>query len=257
MFIIKYFATIKLSAREKTSGGVAFLCCSALLRAAYLVPLVFFWRSLFSRGVNVGMTLPQMLTYTWLSSLLDEQLNVRTPASDWLGGDFFLAACKRPTSILGDFAAQTVGGWVQMLVLFSLPMAVLAPLFGVRLIPASGWFFVSLPLTVSLGFAFDFLFSCLILRLKNATWLAHSIRSAIMYLFSGAFIPFALMPFGLGNVLQAFPFGSLAGAPLAIFAGIQKPAGVIPLQVLWNLLLWPLTAFVFRKSRERMVSYGG
>ena len=69
--------------------------------------------------------------------------------------------------------------------------------------------------------------------------------------------PFALLPWGIGPALELLPFGSLAGAPLAVFAGIADPYRVIALQALWNLALWPLAMLAFCGSRERMVSYGG
>ena len=253
----RYTATIKISVKEKVGGGIPALYANYILRLFYLIPLLFLWRGVFQSNVVLEMTLPQMLTYTYLANLLEEPLNVRTPMSSWLGGNFFINACKRPTHILGDFAAQTIGGWLQMLLLFSLPMAILASLFGISLIPRSLWFFPSLLLCISLGFAIDFLFACFILRLKNATWLAHSIRMAITLLFSGSMIPFALLPWGMGEWMQLLPFGSLAGAPLAIFTGLEAPIRLIIVQVLWNLILWPITIYCFNKSRERMVSHGG
>ena len=255
--ISRYFATVKISAKQRVSGGVLYLYLSYLIRLILLLVLICFWTVLFNNHTQSGMTLRQMLTYTCLSNLLGELLNVQTPATSWLGGDFFINACKRPTSILGDFTAQTVGGWLQMLLLFSLPMIMVLPLFGISMIPVSMWWFPSLLLTISLGFCIDYLFACLILRLRNAVWLAHTIRNAITGMFSGAFIPFALLPWGMGNVLKWLPFGSLAGAPLSIFVGTGNPAELIPVQIVWNLMLWPLTILYFYKSRERMVSYGG
>ena len=259
----RYIATIKLTAREKLSGGLLALYANYILRLFYLIPLLYLWRGLFASGVArasdeaLEMTLPQILSYTYVSALLSEQLGVRTPMSSWLSSDAFINACRRPTHILADFAAQTVGGWLQTLLLFSLPMALLAPLFGVSMLPASAWVLPSLLLCVSLGFAIDYLFACFILRLKNATWLAYSIRMAVTSLFSGSLIPFALLPWGIGDWLRLSPFGSLAGAPLAIFAGMEPPLPLLAAQLFWNLAIWPLTLVCFNKSRERMVSYGG
>ncbi|MCL2106838.1 MAG: hypothetical protein FWH26_07285 [Oscillospiraceae bacterium] len=253
----RYIATIKLTVKEKLSGGLLALYASYAFRLFYLVPLLYLWRGLFQSGVVSEMTLPQMLSYTYISALLTEQLNVRTPMSGWLSGDGFINACKRPTHILADFTAQTVGGWLQTLLLFSLPLALAAPLLGVPILPKTIWFLPSLLLCVSLGFAIDFIFACFILRLKNATWLAYSIRMAVTYLFSGSLIPFALLPWGIGNWLRLSPFGSLAGAPLAIFTGIEAPLPLLAAQLFWNLAIWPLTILYFNKSRERMVSHGG
>lgn len=131
------------------------------------------------------------------------------------------------------------------------------PFFGVSVIPVTFWFFPCLGLSVSLGFAVDFIFSCHIIRMKNATWMAHTLRHAVTLLLSGAVIPFDLLPRGLGGVFRLLPFGSLAAAPLSIFVGSSLPFECIPLQIFWNLALWPAAVFAFAASRERMVSYGG
>lgn len=250
-------ATAYVSAKEKTSGGVIYLYVEYALRFVYLVPLLLLWRSLFSNGVEVGMTLAQMLSYTYLSILLDEMLNVSTPATAWFVEGIIISLYQRPMSIFGHLAAQTVGGWLPKLLLFSLPMVIVSPLLGISLIPQTIWFLPSLIMTVSLGFAIDFLFACLMIRVRNATWLAHMIRMAIIAIFSGSMIPFALLPWGIGKVLQYLPFGSLAGAPLSLFTGITDPQTIIPLQIVWNAVLWPLAIWCFRRSSERMVSYGG
>ena len=45
---------------------------------------------------------------------------------------------------------------------------------------------------------------------------------------------------------------------LALLAWTQRVLGErLGAQVFWNLTLWPLALWVFRASRERMVSYGG
>jgi ABC-2 type transport system permease protein len=150
-----------------------------------------------------------------------------------------------------------VGGWLPELMLFSLPLVLIVPLFGVNIIPATVWFFPCLALSISLGFAIDFIFACFIIRMRNASWLAYTLRNAVTLLLSGAVIPFDLLPWGLGEVFKLLPFGSLAAAPLAVFTGMAEFIDVIFLQIFWNIILWPLAVLAFAKSREKMVSYGG
>lgn len=104
---------------------------------------------------------------------------VKTAATGWLSEGVLLKLYGRPFSVLGQLMAQTVGGWVPMLLMYSMPVLFLAPLLGVRLIPASPAFFLSLLLCISLGFAIDFLFACLSIRLRNINWLINQIRTAI------------------------------------------------------------------------------
>jgi len=53
------------------------------------------------------------------------------------------------------------------------------------------------------------------------------------------------------------PFGSLGGAFLTLYVGSADAAVVLPVQIFWNIVIWLVAVFWFRRSRERMVSFGG
>ena len=253
----KYIKTAALAAFEKTNGGVVYLLPDIVIKIFTLIPLLFLWRVVMSAGAQAGMTLPQMLTYTVVSALLSDMLVVSTPASGWLSDGVILRLYGRPMAVLGQLAALTAGGWLPMLALFSLPMACIAPLLGVNLLPASPLFLISLALCVSLGFAVDVLFACLSIKLRNMSWMISRIRMAVVALFSGTVIPIKFLPFGLAQIMQYQPFASLGGAVLSVWVGSADAGNVILLQVVWNLILWPLALLTFHKSQEGMVSYGG
>ncbi|HHT26431.1 MAG TPA: hypothetical protein GXZ82_04165 [Firmicutes bacterium] len=253
----KYLVTAQLSALEKTNGGIVYLLPNILIKVCTLVPLLYLWRVVMSAGAHVGMTLEQMLSYTYLSALLSNMLVVETAASGWLSEGVILQLYGRPLSVIGQLVAQTVGGWAPYLLLFSLPLALLAPLLGVHLVPASPWFFVSLLLCIMLGFAIDALFACLSIRLRNMNWLINRLRLAVATVFSGTVIPIKLLPYGMAEVMKYQPFASLGGAPLSVFIGTADLTEIISIQVLWNLILWPTALLIWNRSQERMVSYGG
>lgn len=253
----RYYYTAKLSAIEKTNGGTIYLLPDILIKAFTLIPLVYLWRVVMSSGVEVGMTMSQMISYTYVSSLLSEMLVVKTAATGWLSEGTLLKLYGRPLSVLGQLSALTVGRWMPMLLLFSLPMTLLAPVFRISLIPSSVWFFPSLLLCISLGFAVDCFFACLSIKLRNMTWLIDRIRMAIIALFSGTVIPIRLLPFGLDQIMRFQPFAALGGSPLSIFVGTADVRSTILLQLAWNIVLWPLALLAFKKSQEGMVSYGG
>lgn len=257
MWLAQYYKTAQMCLQSSTNGGILYLLLDYLLRVVCLVPVLLLWRTLMNAGVPAGMSLEQMLAYTYLGAILSEILIVRTPASSWLYEGLLISLYQRPMNILAHLAAQTVGGWIPHLLFFTLPMLLAAPVFGVSLMLHSLWFLPSLVLCISLGFATDFLFACLTIRLKNASWLVFVIRTAIVALLSGNVIPFAVLPWGLGPILQFLPLGSLAGAPLSILSGLAEPIPVLTMQLIWNLVLWPTALSAFRKSQERMVSYGG
>ncbi len=255
--MMKYITTARMSFTQKTNGGILYLLPDILIKICTLIPLIFLWRVVMASGADVGMTTAQMLSYTYASVLLSDLMVVKTAATGWLSEGVLVKLYGRPISVIGQLVAQTVGGWLPMLTLFSLPMAVSAPLFGVSLVPATPWFFASLLLCVSLGFAIDLLFACLSIKLRNMSWLIDRIRAAIVALFSGTVIPIRLLPLGIGEAMKYQPFACLGGAPLTLLTGAANPYDVLALQAVWNLLLWPLALLIFKKSQEGMVSYGG
>lgn len=254
----KYFKTAHMAYLAKTNGGILYLLPPMLTQVLYLIPLLYLWRVVLADGAVSEMTLPQMLTYTWLSTAFADLLVVRTPATGWLSEGVLTALYGRPLPVLGQLTAQTVGGWLPRLLFFSLPMTLAAPWLGVGLRPASPWFFASLLLCVSLGFAIDFIFACISLRLHNKGWLVEHIRMAVVSVLSGTVIPLRLMPYGVGQALQYQPFASMGGAPLSIFVGAaESPVQTVAVQCLWNVLLWAAALYGFHQSQEKMVSYGG
>lgn len=254
----RYLATAVMCLKEKGYFGLMELVGQYLLRIATLVALCFVWRTLFGQGVSYdGMSLGQMLSYTVLGSALAPILTVRTPASGWMHDGTILSMYLRPSSLFGQLTAHTMGGWLMPLIIYTLPVLIFAPMLGISLVPATPWFFLSMPLAIAQGFAVDYLFACLLIRMKNLEWTVHSMRQALDALFTGALIPFAALPWGMGRWLSLSPLGTLSGAPLALFAGLDSPARLIPAQLFWTAVLWPLAIWCFKRSSERMVGYGG
>lgn len=253
----KYAKTAATALRGQTNGGIIYLFPQILMKIVYLLPLMFLWRVLASRGMDVGMSLSQLLSYTYINALLTDQLVVKTYMSDWDYDSKSTALFTRPMPVFGQVIARTAGEWVPALLLFSLPMLAVAPIFGIQVLPVTLWFLPSLLLCASLGFAFEFLFFCVTIRLRNVSWLTQVLRSAVTAFFSGTVIPFRLLPFGLSRWIAFQPFGSLGGAPLSLFVGTAAPWQILWTQLFWNVVIWSIAAVWFRKSKERMVSFGG
>ncbi|MCL2547788.1 MAG: hypothetical protein FWE76_01330 [Symbiobacteriaceae bacterium] len=249
----------RLKAEERLRGGLAFLLMDVSLRLFAVVPLLFLWRGIFASGSasDLGLTLEQLLSYTLLSAILREQLLVQTPASEWLYQGLFLSLYQRPMGVFTQIVALTVGGWMPNLLLCSLPMALVGPLFGIRTLPVNSLFALSLLLSITVGFAIDLMFACLLIRMQRMSWIVTSIRRAVMTFFSGSLIPFAAFPWGIGDWMQYSPFGALAGAPLAIAVGSSQSKVLILSQLLWCIVLWPSLFHVFKHTRNQMMSYGG
>ena len=254
----RFFYTAKMKVKETSTFGAVNLIGNYMLRAAGTMAMLLIWKTLAQGGGDLnGMTLPQLITYTMLTAILHPMLDVRTPISSWLHEGVLQSLYQRPMGVLSQLTAMTLGSWVMQLMCLSVPLALLMPLLGGFLLPQSPWFFLSLVLAVIQGFCVDFLFGCLIVRAANMSWQIESLRMALTGLLTGAVIPFALLPWGMGKYLALSPLGTLAGASLSLFVGTGDPALLLPAQILWTALLLPLSLYCFRKSTERMMSYGG
>lgn len=253
-----YLAAVRMSIRASRYFGAAELIGSYAIRALRTLFLLLLWRSLFlSGGQAQGMTLPQLLAYTLCSNALYPLLDIRTPAGSWLHEGSIVGNYLRPLPVFWQLAAHTLGASVVPVCVFAPFCAALGLAFGIPLAPATAWFYPSLMLCVSQGFAVDFLYACLIIRMRNLSYQVHMLREAIFTVFTGGLIPFAAMPWGIGGILEKSPLGTLAGAPLALYAGLSAPMDILPAQLVWNALLWPLSLWLFHLAQERMVSYGG
>ena len=257
MMICKYMITARMSVRAKTNGGVLYLLPDILMKVVYLVPLMFIWKSLAASGYEVEMTVSQLLSYTYVNALLADMMIVNTYLSAWNYDARSMEMFTRPIPVFGQVISRTIGEWVPMLLMFSLPMFLLAPALGIQVLPKTLWIIPSLILSVSLGFAFEFLFYCVTIRLRNVSWLTYVIRSSVVSFFSGTVIPFKILPFGMDRWMDYQPFGSLGGAFLSLYVGSADAKGTIPVQVFWNIVIWFLAVRWFQRSRERMVSFGG
>ena len=255
--IKKYQKTAQTALRGQTNGGVLYMFPQIIMKVIYLIPLLFIWRIVTSSGVDAGMSLDLLLSYTYVSTLLSGLLIVDTFINDWDSAGKCVVLFSRPMSVYGQVIARTAGEWLPTLLMFSLPMACLAPLFGINIIPQTMWVWPSLVLCASLGFAFEFLFYCVTLRMRNVVWLMWVIRSAVVSFFSGTVIPFRILPFGMDKWMAYQPFGSLGGATLSLYVGTAEASSIIPVQLFWNVCMWSLAVIWFNKSRERMVSFGG
>lgn len=65
--ILKYSQTMRMAMRAQTNGGIFYLLPNIAVRLVHLIPLLFLWSVLSRSGVETGMTLKQMLSYTYLS----------------------------------------------------------------------------------------------------------------------------------------------------------------------------------------------
>jgi ABC-2 type transport system permease protein len=256
-----YAKTAAMAATSYAGDSPLFLL-DYLLRFLRVMVLLALWRTILAgKGVVSGMGTGSVLTYTLVGEAFAGQFAVRSGLDAALWDGTITNRFLRPVGIFRELIAELCGRWCFGLVTFSLPLLLAAPLLGVEPrpagAPAAALFIASLGLAISVGLALDFVFGTLMVALDVDRWSLEYLRSAVTLLLTGALVPLALLPWGMGSVLSWLPFASMASAPLRIYTGTGDPWSLLALQAGWSLLLWPLARWFWLHSRERVVSYGG
>jgi ABC-2 type transport system permease protein len=257
----KYWKTAAMAASSYVGDSPLFLF-DYLLRLLRVIVLLSIWRTILAgKGAVSGMTLDAVLTYTLIAEVFAAQLAPRTTLDEVFWNGSIVGRLLQPLGIFGQFAADMFGRWLFEFGVFSVPLLLLAPLLGVSALPASlgaaGLFMLSLALAISVGLAIEFVFGGLLVILQLPHWAVSQVRNAVTTLLSGAIVPLALLPQGVGAVFAWLPFASMASAPLQIYTGTGNPISLMALQAGWSVVLWPLAHWLWHASRERMVAYGG
>ena len=258
------YSTMIICFKQNFEGGFLQNISEHIVLLARFVLMIWIWKALAGAGADLGgLTGDELLTYTLISFVFRWQMNILTPATSSLWEGSVLRFYHRPMPVYMGYAAETIGRrWLPVWLFFALPLALLiAPVMGIPVLPASaaygGYFALSMLLSVIIGFGIDMLFVSLAIRLKNAVWIATRIRESAYDLLSGAAIPFALFPEPARRFLSFLPFGSIGNAPLMLYIGRGDPRALLLTQVFWAIAIWLIAHPLYKKSEERMVSYGG
>lgn len=257
----RYLKTAAMAAAAHAGESPLFLA-DYLLRFLRVAVLLSLWRVILAgRGPVAGMTLAAVLTYTLIAEVFAEQLAPRAGFEGALWDGSIVTRYLRPLPVTGQFVAEMAGQWAVGLLCCSLPLLLAAPLLGVDPRPAGMvaalLFPFSLLLAIVVGLALDFLFAALMVYLEVSVWLLNQVRAAAGVLLSGAMIPLALLPWGIGDLFGWLPFAAMASAPLRVYTGSGDPLPLLGAQLAWALVLWPLAHWCWRANRERVVSHGG
>ena len=253
----RFGVTAMLAATSQLVEGPLFLIGYAL-RLARVAVLLSLWRLLLhGQGSVSGLTLRSVLTYT----LIAEVFAVRTGLQQALWEGTIATRMLQPMGLVGQFASDMCGRWCFGLLLFSLPLLACSSPLAVDPAPASpvaaGLFVVSLALGISVGLALEFIFGGLVVASDGAVWLIDRTRTALGTVLSGALVPLALLPWGLGTLFGWLPFAQVASAPLRSYTGTGAAGQLLAAQAGWSVALWPLAHWIWRANRKRLAAYGG
>ena len=253
--------TAAISATSVGGDGPLFLL-DYLLRLLRVAVFLGLWRVILAgRGPVEGMDLGALLTYTLIAEALAEPLACRTRFEDALWNGSIAMRFLRPLPLVGELLAEACGRWLFNLAFFSLPLLLVATLLGLSPWPAragaGALFPLSLALAIAVGLAIDLLFGIAMVSFDLNRWALDQVRGTVTVLLTGAVVPLVLYPWGIGRMLDWLPFAAMASAPLRIYIGVGDPWRLLALQAAWSLMLWPIVGVCWRKSRQKLASYGG
>ena len=233
------------------------------LRLLRVVLLLSLWRIVLPEtGATSGMTRAAVLTYTLIAAVFAGQLSLGTGIELALTSGNIANRFLRPAGVFGQFTAEMVGAGLRDLLLFSLPLLCLGPLLGVNPLPAGAGaallFACSLALALLVAAALDFIFASIMVLLEHSVYAMMKLRTAVSALLSGAVIPLALMPWGIGDVLGLPAVrGAGLGSPAHLHRHRRSAAPARDCRRSWVALLWPLAHLLWNANRERLVTHGG
>lgn len=211
------------------------------------------------------MTLPEALTYVWLTQALLLVLPWRPdPDVEQLVRSGNVAyELVRPVDLYLLWFARAVAQRTAPALLRCLPMVVVAFAFFELSAPASLAsalaFAVSLVITAALSAALTTLLSISVLYTLSGSG-ANVLTVSVVNFFSGAIVPLPLFPEWLQALANALPFRGLMDTPFRLYMGHLPPADAalaVGHQLAWTLALVLLGRMLLARALRRVVVQGG
>lgn len=235
--------------------------------------MFFLWQAIFLSGGQEtlnGFTFPQMVVYLFGVELVLRL--VFASDTDWLVGmeirDGSIAMqLIKPISYTGRLFAQGLGGLFFESLFVVTPLVLVFSGLGFAFVPGlalpgpAEWaaFALCILLAYILVFFFNLSFGFLAFYLKNL-WGLGNFKYNVINILSGALIPLAFFPEAVQPVLKALPFSSLVHIPISALLG--KLTGLElwqawGMQLVWILVFWGLSRFIYAGAVRRLTVQGG
>jgi viologen exporter family transport system permease protein len=187
------------------------------------------WRAVFSgRSEVAGYTLPMMVTYSLIASLLSRlqhQDALAWQLSSEVREGAFSKYLVHPISVVGYFIGAGMGRWTYLALINVLALAAWAAAFSEWLVlPANGplllWLIALIPLGALCMMLLNHAIALLSLKYQDTTGMM-IMKNTIIEFLSGALIPLSLLPAPLVNGLKFTPFYYVVYYPASLFLGQQ------------------------------------
>lgn len=252
------------SFKEEVIYRVEFIV-SLISSLTRIVVLWFLWNAIFKAyGAETlkGFTLPMMITYVTISSILSIYNRSMTEFSieENVKTGFISVILTKPFSYPLYHLSREIGTTLFSFLTKGLPIFLISLIFLNIALPSSPIFFVSLILGFFINFFLILLTGLWSFWSSGNIWGIRFARNVISETMSGALIPIYLFPLWLKNITYVLPFQAIYSVPLLIYIGSTTGSEIfnaLLIQVFWVAFLGGLSYLVWKLAEKKTISYGG
>lgn len=232
-----------------------------------LYAFVYVWSAVTQAGAATGIALNSLITYTvvatFLSLALPGDIISRLFERDIATGDIGHKVV-RPLSFTASYVATALGTIATSVLFKAAPILLVVPLLAKNIVlPESTGAWLMFGFMVLVGAAIVILLDLLIGYLCFWLFQGRYVRyffEAIFAIFSGQFVPLALLPDWMKSVSLWTPTRLVYNDPISVFTGLVSPAeyGVLLMRsMLWLIVLWVCIEWLHRAATHRIFTQGG
>lgn len=231
--------------------------------------MILIYINLFENGAEVGMTLEQTISYTWLNQALFVFIFVRNSNNDITDAikDGSVAyEIIRPYNLyfwwyIKALSKRVAGGLLRFLPVIIIAFIMPKP-YGLSL-PYSSlsflFFIISLILGILLVVALNLLVYTLGFYTYNSDGVA-SILNVFIELLAGGLVPIVMLPWFIQKSTYYLPFRLISDLPFRVYSGNIHGSEVlisIILQIVWIIILIFVGNLIVKKSLKKVFIQGG
>lgn len=242
------------------------VCATLFSKILYLYLQFCIWTALFSSGsiqspaLGQTETLRYIVMATVVSTILEcnviDKINAQIQSGD------IAVALIRPIGFQRMLLARHLGDTAVKMLCYMLPLIILVKVctkMPLLCVDQLGFGILSVFLAYGIQFFYSLIIGFLAFWLI-VTWPIHMFMGAIYKLLSGVWIPVAMFPAILYRITLFLPFRAIYAIPVSILTDRMERKAVwqsIGVQIIWLMVLYLLTQFLWHIGRHKLVVQGG
>lgn len=237
-----------------------------LSRLLYLYLQFSIWNALFLSNSQTNLILNQedTLKYTVVATIVSSFMECNT--TEWINTQIqsgnIVTELIRPIDFRKMVFSRHLGDTLVKIAFCCIPVSIIAMVIVPTHILYHTQFFWGV-LSIILAYCIQFLYSLIIGLLSFwliVTWPLNMFLGAVYKLLSGVWIPVTMFPDLLFKINQFLPFRAIYAIPVTILTQrmeSQTITAVLTTQVIWILLLYFITEFIWIIGKRKLIVQGG